>query len=259
MEFLDVPEATLDRALAELDDDGVGRVGPVVPEVSLARLRARAEALMLGTAVVEGLFFQKDTPTGRYEDLSFGKGYEGPSLDYRKLEKLERDPIFAELVGNPVFERIARRRIDGPIVIYRAALFAKGPAGGSRLPWHQDGGRFWGLDRDPELQIWTALDDAPEGGGCLEAVPGSHRAGLATPLGGVIPAANLVAADAEALARPYPAVAGEVLLVHNHVWHRSGAGVVGRHRRALTVCYMSAATRCLRTKRAPRVFPSVFG
>ena len=25
----------------------------------------------------------------------------------------------------------------------------------------QDGGRLWGLSRDPELQIWTALDDAP--------------------------------------------------------------------------------------------------
>ncbi len=56
------------------------------------------------------------------------------------------------------------------------------------LPWHQDGGRFWGLDRDPILQIWTALDDAPVAAGCVEVLPGSHRDGLATPLGGLVPA-----------------------------------------------------------------------
>ena len=63
----------------------------------------------------------------------------------------------------------------------------KSAKGGTHLPWHQDGGVFWGLDRDPELQIWTALDDAPVEAGCVEVFAGSHRAGLATPLGGVVP------------------------------------------------------------------------
>ena len=61
------------------------------------------------------------------------------------------------------------------------------PAAATDLPWHQDGGNFWGLDRDPVLQIWTALDDAPLDGGCVEVVAGTHLAGLATPLGGVVP------------------------------------------------------------------------
>ena len=43
-----------------------------------------------GRVVIPGLFFQHDSDTGRYEDLRYGEGYVGPSLDYRKLEKLER-------------------------------------------------------------------------------------------------------------------------------------------------------------------------
>ncbi|WP_370452504.1 phytanoyl-CoA dioxygenase family protein, partial [Corallococcus sp. CA054B] len=40
------------------------------------------------------------------------------------------------------------------------------------------------------------------------------------------------AADAEAHVVPLPVRAGEALLVHNHVWHRSGRGRPGQRRRA---------------------------
>ena len=116
----------------------------------------------------EGLFFQRDSATGRYEDLEFAKGWQGPSPEYRKIEKLELDPLFRAWMKNALFERIARRLIAGPIALYRAVLFTKSAAGGTALPWHQDGGRFWGLDRSPELQIWTALDDCPVDAGCVE-------------------------------------------------------------------------------------------
>jgi phytanoyl-CoA hydroxylase len=134
----------------------------------------------------------------------------------------------------------------------------KHAGGGSNLPWHQDGGDFWGLDRDPTLQIWTAIDDSPLHGGCVEVAPGSHRGGLATPLGGVVPRDILDAAGAEDRALALPAVSGEVLLLHNHVWHRSARSATGQPRRALSVCYMDAATHCRRKKRQPRTFVRVF-
>lgn len=249
-------ELELDEVLAAFAAEGWARVGRVVSDATLAALRERADDLMLGRVVHEGLFFQHDAPTGQYGDLEYGKGWQGPSVDYRKLEKLELDPLFRAFLANPLFERIARALIDGPIALYRAALFGKGAAGGSELPWHQDGGRFWGVDRPPTLQIWTALDDAPAAAGCLEVAPGTHRAGLATPLGGVVPADRVHAYDGPRLL--VPAVAGEVLLVHNHLWHRSGRNDTGRPRRAVTLCLMSAATRCLRKKRAPRQFHVLF-
>jgi phytanoyl-CoA hydroxylase len=245
-------------AFAAFAERGWARLGRVATDETLALLRARADDLMLGRVVHEGLFFQHDAESGRYDDLAFGKGYEGPSLEYRKIEKLERDVLFRAWLANTLFERVARALIAGPVAIYRALLFCKGARGGSVLPWHQDGGSFWGLDREPFLQIWTALDDAPVEAGCVEVLDASHRAGLATQLGGVIPRTVLDARGADARAMPLPARAGEALLVHNHVWHRSGVNTTKKPRRAFTVSYMSAATRCLRKKKKPRVFVEVF-
>ncbi len=255
-------EAPTDEAIAAAIDHylehGWARLGRVIPEATLAGLRERADDLMMGRVRIEGMFFQHDAASGRYEDLEHGAGWVGPSLAYRKLEKLERDERFRALIEHPLFERVAHAVIEGPIAIYRAVLFAKAAHGSSPLPWHQDGGRFWGLDRDPTLQIWTALDDAGPTAGCVEVVPRSHLPGLATPLGGVVPDDVIARAGAEAQALPLPARAGEVLLIHNHLWHRSGKNQSGVPRRAFTTCYMSAATRCLRKKRAPRAFVRVF-
>ena len=244
-------------ALSAFWRDGYARVGKVLSDSGISALGARVDDLMHARVCHEGLFFQADAASGRYEDLTFGAGWQGPSSDYRKIEKLELDPIFRAWIENPLFERIARAHVADEIALYRAVLFTKSARGGTALPWHQDGGVFWGIDRAPTLQIWTALDDAPEHGGCLEIVPGSHRAGLATPQGGVIPEAAWHAQTTAPIL--LPARAGEVILVHNHAWHRSSPSTSGHRRAALSVCYMSAATRCLRKKRAPRQFVRLFG
>jgi len=255
---VDAERFDIHPALAHYAEHGYARLGRVLSDEGLAALRERADDLMLGRVSYPGLFFQPDATTGRYEDAPLGLGWQGPSLDYRKLEKLEKDPRFLAWLENPLFERVARALIPSDIVLYRAILFHKGQAGGSNLPWHQDGGRLWGLTREPELQVWTALDDAPEDGGCLEVIPGSHRGGLVTELGGVVPADAVAAAGAEARTVPLPALAGESILIHNHVWHRSGRGRPGLRRRAFSACYMDADTRCVRKKKAPRAFHPVF-
>jgi hypothetical protein len=254
----EVPLIAFDDALAHYEEHGYARLGQVLPDRMRAALVVRADDLMLGRVTHEGLFFQHDAESGRYHDLAFGAGYVGPSLRYRKIEKLEKDPIFRAWIENPLFERIARARIEGDLAIYRAALFGKAASGSSALPFHQDGGSFWGLSRDPELQIWTALDDAGEDAGCLEVVPGSHRFGLATPLGGLIPEHVVAEQGVESKIVRLPARAGEAILLHNYLWHRSGENRSGAPRRGFTVCYMSAETRCLRKKRTPRSFVRVF-
>ena len=89
-------------------------------------------------------------------------------------------------------------------------------------------------------------------------LPDSQRHGLATPLGGVVPAGQVLAAKADERKVSLPAKAGECILIHNQVWHRSGKTLTGQRRLGFSVCYMSAATKCLRKKRAPRVFFPVF-
>lgn len=251
-------EGELRRAVASFTDEGFARLGPVLSLQGQQLLGARLEDLMLARVPNDGLFFQRDSSSGRYEDLRFGRGFEGPSLEYRKIEKLERDPLFRRFIENPVFEQVARSIIEGPIALYRAVVFTKSAKGGTALPWHQDAGDFWGIDRLPSLQIWTALDDAQEEAGCVEVVPRSHLRGLATPKGGTI-ADELVAKDLrEGRLLKLPARAGESLLIHNLLWHRSGVNASARRRAALSVCYISADTRCLRKRRAPREFVRVF-
>jgi hypothetical protein len=238
--------------------DGVAPLGRVLEDATVAALSARLDDLMMARVRYDGMFFQLDADNGRYEDLRFGLGWQGPSSSYRKIEKLELDPLFMDVIKNPLYERIARACIDGPIALYRAVVFTKSAAGGTELPWHQDGGDFWGVDRPPTLQIWTALDDVALEAGCVEAIVGSHARGLATPQGGTIPNA-LVEDDLRAgRSRMLPARAGEAYLIHNRVWHRSGRNATGKRRAALSVCYMSAATRCLRRRRAPRSFVRLF-
>jgi hypothetical protein len=248
----------LEGVLAHYAEHGWARLGRIVSDEGLVQLRERADDLMLGRVTYPGLFFQMDSPTGRHEDAPLGLGWQGPSLGYRKLEKLELDARFREWILNPLFERIARACIEGAVALYRCILFNKASSGGSDIPWHQDGGRLWGLSEDPHLQIWTALDDAPLDGGCLEVVPGSHRQGLATALGGVVPEDRVAAAHADTRALALPVAAGEALLVHNMTWHRSQRTRTGRRRLGVSVCFMSAAVRCMRKKRAPRQFFAAF-
>ena len=88
------------------------------------------------------------------------------------------------------------------------------PRVGEPLPW-------------PTVKTW--LDDAPVASGCVELIAGSHRGGLATPAGGTIPAALID----ERAAVTVPAAAGDVVLLHNLVWHRSRRNHTAQPRRAL--------------------------
>ena len=121
----------LDAALADYDAYGWARLGTMIDESTLAALRERADQIMLGEVVHDGLFFQHDSDTGLYDDLPHGIGWQGPSLKYRKIEKLEKDPLFRAFLENPLFERIARARIEGGVVLCRAVLFTKAAEGGT--------------------------------------------------------------------------------------------------------------------------------
>ena len=246
----------LAAALARLRNDGYAPLGRVLTDEGLAALRERADDLM--TVERPELFYQHDSASGDYRDLKLGRGWIGPSLAYRKIEKLETDPEMWSWITNPLFVRVARAVVGDGVALYRALLMNKAAEGGTDLPWHQDGGLFWGLDRDPVLSIWTALDDATAASGALEIVPGSHLAGLARPMGGNVPAHLVEAAGAGSRKVCVEAAAGEALLLHNQVWHRSGTNHTPAPRRALSFCYLDGQTRCLRTRHAPRRFATVW-
>src|ERR1700752_2730513 len=117
------PDAALDEAVAHYRGYGWARLGRIADDATLEALRARADAIMLGEVTYPGLFFQHDSESGRYEDLEYGKGWKGPSLKYRKGEKLEVDPLFWEWITDDVFRRVAARVYpNADVTLYRAVL-----------------------------------------------------------------------------------------------------------------------------------------
>ena len=72
------------------------------------------------------------------------------------------------------------------------------------------------------LQLRASMDR------CVEVFPGSHKHGLASPGGGVVQPDMIARRQAEAHVLHLPAKAGEMLLLHNHLWHRSARSESGK-------------------------------
>jgi phytanoyl-CoA hydroxylase len=243
--------------LSFFKENGYLRLGQVMAGSELADLRERIDAIMLGQVAYEGMFFQLDTATGVYEDLSHGpRGFQGPTLNYRKIQDLEKDPLFLAYMQHPRFRGITRQLVGEEVSVYRA-MFMNKPAGrGTVLPYHQDGGSQWHLDRERFITVWTALDDATVENGCMQVIPGSHKLGLLSERGHTLTPEQeaLYCREADSIFLETPA--GEAVLLHNYLLHRSGVNRTEQPRRAFSVVYMDAATRSTADGRA---FPVVFG
>ena len=237
---------------AHFDTEGYVILGQVAPREMLDAMRQRIDTIMLGEADLnyDRMLMQLDSSDGSYESAGEQtRGYKGKTLNYRKIEQLEEDPIFLRYMQLPIFAQAARR-IYGtvPVAAFRA-MFMNKPAGrGTALPLHQDHWRA--LDIDPILTIYTALDAADLENGCIELISGTHHTLLnpSHPSGFLTPE----------MAEPYrndprriPLVleAGEVVLMHNWTLHESGVNGSSRSRGAFSVCLMEASTMSLRYNR----------
>jgi len=238
------PSTLSDAQVAAFQEQGFVRLGRTLDASWLRLLQERIDDLMLGRIPATGLMMQLDLGGAYGAMAEQSVGFKGPSLAYRKIEGLEHDRHFGAFVRLERFQDWCRL-VYGPraIGVYRAMFMNKPAARGTLLPWHQDGGAIWGLDRDPLLTVWTALDDATSANGCVQVVRGSHRLGLLSAFGHTITPAQ----EAEHC-RPERIVdlelkAGESVALHNWTLHRSDRNRTDRPRRAFSVCYMDAATR----------------
>ena len=236
-----------DQQWAQYERDGYLRVGKLLSDAELQALRQEIDDVMLGRARVayERMMMQLDSESGKYNDAGEQtKGFKGPTLNYRKIEELEFDPLFLGYMKRPLFREVCARvyGAETPVAAFRA-MFMNKPAGkGTLLPWHQD--RWQALDRDPLLTVWTALDPATVANGCVQVIPGSHKLGLVNP---AHPSSFLTEEQARHHAPKEKIVflelkAGEVVLLHNWLLHSSDRNNSDVPRRAFSVCYMDART-----------------
>jgi len=237
-------------------EQGYLSLGHLLDDTALSTIQQRIDDIMLGKLDYPTMRFQLDGTTGEYKNLPpDSPGHKGATLAYRRITGLEQDPVFLAYMQHPVIRQITQRYIGEDVAIFRAMFMNKPAQQGTDLPWHQDIGEGWGLDRNPLITVWTAFDHATAANGCMQIVPGSHKLG-------VLNAQHYVT---EADQAKYTQVndvldlevaAGEAILLHNFMLHRSGVNRTSHPRRAFSTTYMDAATR---DKSTGATFPQVFG
>ena len=238
--------------------DGFMHLGKVLEADEVDALRQRADDLAMGVAVNPCVQMQLDTG-GAYDSLpgavsSFDRG----TLFYRKIQGLETDDLFARMMQHPTFRDVCAHEYGrhAAISIFRAMVMNKPAGQGTVLPWHQDGGNVWALDRDPLVTIWVALDPATRANGCMDAVPGSHRLGLLSLFGSTVADEHAAIHCPPERIVPLEVESGHAILLHNWLIHRSGVNPSSVPRRAFTMCCMDARTQSTLTGDR---FPIIYG
>jgi hypothetical protein len=247
-----------DQQWGEYERLGYLKLGGILNPSELTALQRRMDEIMLGQVGYPELQFQLDTG-GAYEDLPAPVSHNAVhTLAYRKVQGLEADPMVLEVIRRPVFRDICDRHYGrhASISIFRAMMMNKPAGKGTYLPWHQDAGDVWKLDRDPLVTIWIALDRATRLNGCVQVIPGSHRLGLLSHHGSTLSPDDARRHCPENEITYLEIEAGDGLLLHNWLLHRSDVNHTGSPRRALTACYMDGRTRNTLTGDQ---FPVVFG
>ena len=154
-------------------EHGYISLGRAAPLAAVEALGERIDDLMLGRLTLpRPMLWQlcpsaSDLPQFAEHGGAQSKVWKGSTLRYRKVQDLEQDELYLEYMSLPIFRDITRKIVAERVSVYRSMFFNK-PAGvsperegGVVINWHQDGNPVagWGLDIDPKITIWTALDD----------------------------------------------------------------------------------------------------
>src|SRR4051812_32905397 len=247
--FLKESTAVTEEQWTQYARDGFLHLGKLLEPEELKVLRQRADDLAMGVVWNPEVQMQLDTG-GVYEELPAAtRHFEQATRLYRKIQGLETDEHYSRLVQHPLCLEICAHEYGAhaPISIFRAMVMNKPAGQGTVLPWHQDGGTVWALDRDPLVTVWVALDSATQANGCLEVIPGSHRLGLLSTFGSTVQPEDVERHCPPERVHPLEVEEGHAVLLHNWLIHRSGVNPTSVPRRAFTVCYMDGRTQSILT------------
>ena len=85
------------------------------------------------------------------------------------------DVSFLDYARNSDILDMVEQLIGPDIALWNSSFFAKPAKVGTRTPWHQDG-EYWPIRPLATCSVWIAVDDSTIENGCLQVIPGSHRA-----------------------------------------------------------------------------------
>lgn len=156
-----------------------------------------------------------------------------------------RSPVTDSICRNERILTLIEDIVSPGIAVYSAKMVHKPPHSDLVCHWHQDNAYYnQHAESRCRMSIWLSLQDTTEHNGCLWIVPGSHR-------GGTLPAekrgnghCDLAFEDGRKPlpdAIPCPLGAGDVLLFHADLWHRSLGNHSDKPRRSFIVSYQEAS------------------
>ncbi|MBS0641823.1 MAG: phytanoyl-CoA dioxygenase family protein [Proteobacteria bacterium] len=204
---------SVEQALQDVADFGVGRIEGVLQGAALARVH---DALYRAAASDRERGwndrFVNDNPDDRTNQRVWGL--------------LSRDPVFSDLAEHPFALQAVKALLGWPVLLSNISANITGPGGGEMV-LHADQGFAplpWGGIQG--VNIAWAIDDFTDENGATRIVPGSHRLNR-TPQPGE---------GGETVALEAPA--GSMIIMEGRVWHRTGFNrTQDRHRGAIFAFY----------------------
>jgi len=88
---------------------------------------------------------------------------------------LAYDTWYLNIARMPEILDMVAQVIGEDIALWNSSFFAKPAKVGTKTPWHQDG-EYWPIRPLATCTAWIAIDAATPENGCLQVIPGSHRA-----------------------------------------------------------------------------------
>jgi len=170
---------------------------------------------------------------------------EPPEARTSKVFRVHRDePVFREFAEQPALLDRVESLLGPELDCFLSQFIFKRP-GALGQPWHQDA-FYFPFDRGPQIGAWLAVTDATLDNGPLWVLPGSHREPVHDVVGDRREHANfayveIVDHDMEQ-AIPVLMTAGDLLLFHSHLMHRSTDNESETGRAAMVYHYGEAGT-----------------
>jgi ectoine hydroxylase-related dioxygenase (phytanoyl-CoA dioxygenase family) len=166
---------------------------------------------------------------------------DNPTIARRIWSPTKRHSAFEKATADPRLLDVLEQLIGPDILFHYSKVHLKGPRVGSVVEWHQDFA-FYPHTNTDLVTAMIYLDDATTENACLQALPGSHRLGLADHYAdghfrGKVSGPN---APDPARAVPLEAPAGSVVFIHCLLLHFSSANRSDRYRRSYFSAYRAA-------------------
>jgi len=155
-----------------------------------------------------------------------------------------RTPLTQRICAEPRVLELVASVVSPGISIYSAKMVEKQPYDQTICHWHQDNAYYNEKARSTcRMSIWLPLQDTNVDNGGLWVVPGSHQAGTRPARkrpDGICAVSFADGREPIDGAMPVAVDAGDLLLFHADLWHRSLENRTGEHRRTFIVSYQEA-------------------